>query len=589
MERLDSIEEKLQSFSAQLERISNALSSSSRVTQQAFEDPERGQRRSKRRRLSGSFNDRNADGEAEVLSPGPEGYSISQDVLTAVIDAYFTCAQNQPYSFFHEGNFRRRLAQNELADHLVLAVVASAVRFCHHPRLPADTHEIAVSYANKSWKSVVSNCFGNSKSSNVSIVQTIALLALFDFTAGKSRHGAAWVKIGMAVRIAQDLGLMLEPPAHLPYADQEERRRVFWSVYLLDRLVSCGRGRPPAIVDACCQLQLPCDEQMWRDGLWQQTLTLDELANRTSRNSQRQGCFAHVIVMAYTVGRTAQYMLQEFNIRSRYPPWDPASDFAAIEADLIHLECRLELDRPLSEVLAPHISPEGRVDYQSTGPIIFARVLLHLCYCMLTHPFLLRRRLEMGNISAPSSFLARMFDTGWRHAQSMVELFKEANENMCTFRSSFSGYCILIAGSIAALYAHNEDSSVRLKASNLLQEAILYLQDTGRYWRNVSTMALILQQAAENTLMYSQLAIPRSQIAPLSTEYANAIWSLVDYSTISNETSINLAANQSPSSNLWFESWFELFGMQYSTEEFGSDGNDLNSASVSQSGNLNIL
>lgn len=98
----------------------------------------------------------------------------------SVIDAYFVCAQNQPYSFFHEENFRRRLAQNELADHLVLA--ASAVRFCRHPRLPADTHEVAVSYANRSWKAMVSNCFGSSTSANVSIVQTIALLALFDFT-----------------------------------------------------------------------------------------------------------------------------------------------------------------------------------------------------------------------------------------------------------------------------------------------------------------------------------------------------------------------------------------------------------------------
>jgi len=81
-----------------------------------------------------------------------------------------------------------------------------------------------------------------------------------------------------------------------------------------------------------------------------------------------------------------------------------------------------------------------------------------------------------------------MFDTGWHHAQRMVELFKAANKHGCMFRSSFSGYCILIAGSIAACYADDEDVSKRTKASNLLQEAITYLQDTGRYWRNVSTM-----------------------------------------------------------------------------------------------------
>jgi Fungal specific transcription factor domain len=65
----------------------------------------------------------------------------------------------------------------------------------------------------------------------------------------------------MAVRIAQDLRFIIDTATDLSYADQGERRRVFWSVYLFDCLVSCGRGRPPAILDASCQLQLPCDEQ----------------------------------------------------------------------------------------------------------------------------------------------------------------------------------------------------------------------------------------------------------------------------------------------------------------------------------------
>ena len=126
--------------------------------------------------------------EVEATSPTPEGYVVPDDILPSAIDAYFTFVQNQPYSFFHEETFRRRLAENELPDHLVLAVVASAVRFCDNPLLPVDTHELAVSYANKSWKSVVSNCFSTSTAANVAIVQTIALLALFDFTGTLVAH-----------------------------------------------------------------------------------------------------------------------------------------------------------------------------------------------------------------------------------------------------------------------------------------------------------------------------------------------------------------------------------------------------------------
>ncbi len=293
----------------------------------------------------------------------------------------------------------------------------------------------------------------------------------------------------MAVRIAQDLGLMLDAAPHLPYLEQEERRRVFWSVYLLDRLVSCGRGRPPAILDASCHLQLPCPEQIWEDGVWKRTLTLEELSNRTYLDPpETQGPFAHVIVMAYTLGRGAQYMLQGFNTRSRYPPWDPSSDFAAIESDLLHLETQLEMHKSIQEMLAPHIIPDGEMDHQRTGPIIFSRALYHLTYCMLNQPFLLRSRIGLGQHPAPASFLARAFDSGWQHALRLMELIRHARSAGCIAQSSFHGYCAIVAGSIAALHAHSENSDVSARAQALLQEAISYLEDVGQYWQNVSTM-----------------------------------------------------------------------------------------------------
>ena len=308
--------------------------------------------------------------------------------------------------------------------------------------------------------------------------------------AGSARHGSAWVKIGMAVRIAQDLGLMLEPPPHLSWAEQEEHRRVFWSIYLLDRLVSCGRGRPPAIVDACCQLQLPCEERFWKASARQPTLTLEQLAVPTLRTSQQGepgGAFAHVIVMARTVGRAAQYMLQELNIYSQYPPWDSASDFANIESDLLHLEPRLSLSQSIESTLAPHITPAD-IQFQSAASHVFSRALFHLCYCLLTHPFLLRRRLEIGQLSAPRSFLARTTDTAWLHAGRMIQLFRDANTHGCAARTHFSAYCIMVAGSIVALHVHAENAERRGTASKLLKEAIAFLKTTARHWRNVETM-----------------------------------------------------------------------------------------------------
>ncbi|OAP58763.1 hypothetical protein AYL99_06060 [Fonsecaea erecta] len=563
--RLDAIEERLDHFGTLLQSILDLLvkkTSDDTILHENDTAAER-PRKKPRNTVKSSGNDINDDTAAST--PLPADPSIPNEILEAVVETYFTYCHNQPYSFFHEGNFRHRLLTDSLPEYLILAVFAYSVRYCAHSYFANNPHEMSVLYANQSWKSVVKNCFTANKAADLSIVQTIALLALFDFTAGQTRHGSAWVKIGMAVRIAQDLGLMLDASPNLPSPDREERHRTFWSVYLLDRLVSCGRGRPPAIVDSSCHLQLPCDDAIWKEGQWKKTPTLDELTNRTMVNSEPQGYFAHVIVLAYTLGRGAQYMLQDFNIRSRCPPWDPSSDFAAIESDLLHLETRLETSKPVQEILAPHIDEYGVVDHQRIGHILFARALFHLSYCMLNHPFLLRRRIENSRMTAPSSFLARTNQTGFVHAQSMLELIRLARTMGCVFQSSFSGYCITVAGSIALLHMRGDGSQLSSTARSLVHEAISYLEDVGRYWNNVSTMATILRESAKNAVAFEDFRTSSPQIAPLSGPNTDTMWRLVDYSTMSNEVAAGLRETLNPDADMWLDSWTDLFGIMDAT------------------------
>ncbi|KAI8648623.1 Fungal-trans domain-containing protein [Fusarium keratoplasticum] len=491
--------------------------------------------------------------------PTIEDFGTPEGVFMAVIDSYFTYCQNQPYSFFHEETFRQRLSEQAIPRHLVLAVMATAVRFCSHPYFSGCAVEMSVEYANRSWRLIVSDCFTVGKVAEISTVQTVALLGLFDFTAGGLRHGSAWVKVGLAVRIAQDCGLMLDNAAHLSYVAQEERRRVFWSVYLLDRLVSCGRGRPPAIVDASCHVQLPCDESIWREGLWAKTQSLDEMTNRTLSVSQRQCPLAQVIAISHILGRCAQYVLQDFNIRGPHPPWDPGSDFAGIESDLLHFEAYLEIQRPLNEMFAAHISAEGAVDSQSTGPIIFSRALFHLCYCLLNHPFLLRRRINTCRNLAPISFIKRSSDLAWLHAQQMIALIREARKLGCSFHSSSSGYAVTVAGSIIALRTYDEDSLAREQAQILLEEALLYLDMIGQHWSNVRTMASTLRRIVYDGFLGRHLN-SLTQVLSFTPDEEAAIWAVVDYNTMSNQFGEDAIMNGQESDGQMPTSWTDLFG-----------------------------
>jgi len=77
---------------------------------------------------------------------------------------------------------------------------------------------------------------------------------------------AAWTWLGAAIRIAQDIGLHTET-GPWPTIEGEMRRRVWWAIYVWDRLLSLEMGRPLLIEDADCDVSLPAaiDDHYIRD------------------------------------------------------------------------------------------------------------------------------------------------------------------------------------------------------------------------------------------------------------------------------------------------------------------------------------
>lgn len=112
----------------------------------------------------------------------PVDAGVPEDVVIAAVDAYFYYCHNQPYSFFHEAHFRRRLSEKTVPTHLILTIMATAARFCSHPYFTGRVQEASVECANRAWKLIVSDCFTAGTGTEISAVQTVALLGLFDFT-----------------------------------------------------------------------------------------------------------------------------------------------------------------------------------------------------------------------------------------------------------------------------------------------------------------------------------------------------------------------------------------------------------------------
>ncbi|KAJ6114928.1 hypothetical protein N7486_000706 [Penicillium sp. IBT 16267x] len=466
------------------------------------------------------------------LSPPPDNHSTlpPAPVLWSIIDTYFEHVHGHPYSYFQEASFRHKLQSNVLPRCLVLAVLSSAVRFSKNEYFQGNTQDASEKFARESWLSVLTEHLTVEDNLNVHVVQTVNLLAVVDYTAGRVSSG--WLKIGLAARISQDLHLMTEPDEWLSYVEQEERRRAFWSAYLIDKLISCGRSRPLVILDEDCNVQLPCDEKTFRNGDWRKTNTIGQLLNWNTEVIESPSPFALVILMASIFGRCTRYVHQ--NRRAdEVPPWDPKSEFSAINSSLLLLESYSKIgNQRLSEILQNENRLNNTIDPQEVGYLVFAHTLFHLCHCLMNHPFLVRIRLKAFGSKAPTSFSARSLQVGCDHARQLMDVLRDASENGFQVESSFYAYCIAVAGGINSLVLHFEHQKSERRQSDILHylnESLDALKRLAKLWVHAVNMAVRLQEFHNISPQFASLLDQTCLMEDVDRASQEILWSMIDY------------------------------------------------------------
>ncbi|KAG0151788.1 hypothetical protein CROQUDRAFT_667781 [Cronartium quercuum f. sp. fusiforme G11] len=95
--------------------------------------------------------------------------------------------------------------------------------------------------------------------SNITTIQALLFLAMYSFRSEKGL--SAWHLSGLAMRTAVELGLHRKTPENklLDPFMEETRKRVWWSVYCLERTMALQLGRPIAIQDTDIDIELPLD------------------------------------------------------------------------------------------------------------------------------------------------------------------------------------------------------------------------------------------------------------------------------------------------------------------------------------------
>lgn len=246
----------------ELPKLVNAQSASSQTPASLDE------RASKRKRLDGDEDNDAADGDSAFPRddmprlPDPE-------LLTAIVSAYFF--HIHPWiPMIHQDRFMQKLADDVHQEQSLLilhAMAVSAAKFVPRARALAQ-----ISSRTRKW--IICTAMD---SLSVQSIQALLIIVFDDI--GQGNMAKAWFIIGSLTRSMEYTQLAQEQDdgEHRPFCQSymslsrtddwieiEERRRVFWNVFLLDRFCSVTMGWNTALTSDNVNRRLPCDGYLWR-------------------------------------------------------------------------------------------------------------------------------------------------------------------------------------------------------------------------------------------------------------------------------------------------------------------------------------
>ena len=285
---------------------------------------------------------------------------------------------------------------------------------------------------------------------------------------------------------------------------------------------------------------LPCDDNEWKAGNCQQTLTLRELSGETS-NIAALSPFAITIVMSSLLGRCAQYALGEQEEQTpggKMHPWNPRSKYSLIHSSLLQLESELGLTESVSaKITHSFANVDGTIDHHRASPLVLAHALFFLCQCLLYHPFLLRQRLIRLGQRTPQSFLAQTFQSCRSAAGSLSHLMDDVKtlecETLTTHYDAFYGYCTMVAGTIHSMFLQAADPLVAEAANQSFESSIRNLAEMSYYWKSCGMMRSRLEDFRQCSSRYTQLVDATLQEVQLTQADANDLLECLDYSRMS--------------------------------------------------------
>ncbi|KAJ5683574.1 hypothetical protein N7462_006739 [Penicillium macrosclerotiorum] len=175
----------------------------------------------------------------------------------------------------------------------------------------------------------------------VKVENLMAAVLLHDYAVRMGNFSNAFMLSGLIARMTQALQINLEYNTDLlcqngdsspSVTERESRRRLMWSCYVMDALVGSGVDQLTLVHESDLKIQLPCNERNFTQQIpcFTETLSPGNWLKFLSVNLDADALLPNMGIMAYFIRHIS---IRKRHLNDAIVPWDPSSEFAALDAD----------------------------------------------------------------------------------------------------------------------------------------------------------------------------------------------------------------------------------------------------------------
>ncbi|KAF6830572.1 C6 transcription factor [Colletotrichum plurivorum] len=250
---------------------------------------------------SGLSTKRSSTATRRDVSPEDSPYDLRMEVFHQVLDVFFERFGGH-FPFIERQVLVGHMRSGQLSSFLLNSIAALSMPFCS-PKIPCPRGVIDQGLE-ESWRKGT-YFLKRAKEQLVTlmsipatdVVSGLVILAWAEF--GDNNEAGLWMLSGMAIRMAQDMGLHKPHESdtglnatsyyHSPISSLSEEQSkshqqrsglvLFWAVFSLDVCVSLLTGRPPSFRRTEIEVPIPTsDDMMWTQLDFQESISMKQMA-----------------------------------------------------------------------------------------------------------------------------------------------------------------------------------------------------------------------------------------------------------------------------------------------------------------------